>query len=102
MQNKIFIWIAIATVLILAVPLLLMLLQIPLPDPGDTPSALDWSFFDFLLMGLLLSGTGSVFVFLARMIQNTSHRVAIAVCLVFAFLWLWAELAVGVFTNWGS
>jgi hypothetical protein len=57
---------------------------------------------DFVIAGALLFGTGVVFVLVARKTQNSRHRIAIGVVLAAAFLYLWVELAVGIFTNWGS
>jgi hypothetical protein len=31
-----------------------------------------------------------------------TYRILAAAAIVVVFVWLWAELAVGVFTNWGS
>lgn len=99
-QNKIFVWIALATGLILAVPFLLMKSKIPLHDPGSGYEVINWDLFDFIVMGALLFGTGSLYVLVARRVNN--HKLIIGVAFVLAFLWLWAELAVGIFTNWGS
>lgn len=90
MQNKVFIWLALATGLILLVPLIAM----------QFTDEVAWTFSDFAVMGALIFGTGSVFVLLAR--RTRKHRIAIGLVLLAAFLWLWAELAVGIFTNWGS
>lgn len=92
MQNKVFLWIALATGVVLLIPLLAMQL---------TPEVV-WSPFDFVVMGGLLFGMGSMFVLVARRVGKWSQRAAIAAVFAIAFLYLWAELAVGVFTNWGS
>ena len=102
MQNKIFVWIALGTIFLLTLPLLLMRFRVPLYDPGSGYEVLNWNLFDFVVIGTLIFGTSSFFVLVARKIQKKSHRIALAVTLLLGFLWLWAELAVGVFTNWGS
>lgn len=101
-HNKIFAWIALATLLILSVPFLLMKFRIPLYDPGSGFEVTNWDLFDFIVMGFLTFGAGSMFVLIARRVKKKSHRIALAVAFLLGFLWLWAELAVGIFTNWGS
>ncbi len=91
-QNKVFIWIALATGLILLIPLIAM----------QFSDGVVWTSLDFATMGALLFGTGSMFVLAARKMHNKMYRVAIGIAFVVAFLWFWAELAVGIFTNWGN
>jgi hypothetical protein len=62
---------------------------------------INWTLGDFIVMGILLFGTSSAFVLTARK-SNKKYRAAIGIAFLIVFLWLWAELAVGVFTNWGS
>jgi len=90
MQNKVILWIALATGLILLIPLVAM----------QFTSEVSWTLFDFVIAGVLLFGTGLTFVLVARKIPK--HRVAIGIVLVIALLYIWAELAVGIFTTWGS
>jgi hypothetical protein len=101
MQNKIFLWLAAATGLILLIPFFLMQFQISLPDPGSTSEVMNWTLSDFIVMGTLIFGAGFIFINLARM-SPKRNRVAIAIACALGFFWLWAELAVGLFTNWGS
>lgn len=89
-QNKIFIWLALATGLILLIPLSAMQLT----------AEMNWGLFDFVIAGALLFGAGSVFVLAARM--TSKYRAVIGLVLAAALLLVWAELAVGVFTNLGS
>lgn len=58
---------------------------------------LDWSAFDFALMGSLIATTGTMFVVVARTVKNSARRMLVGVALALALLLLWAELAVGVF-----
>lgn len=90
MQNKIFIWIAVATVIILMVPLTAM----------QFSSEVNWDETDFIVMGVLLFGISSLFVLAARKIRK--HRIIIAIVFALVFLYIWAELSVGIFTNLGS
>ena len=91
MQNKVFAWIALATGLLLLVPLVAM----------QFSSRVNWTASDFVVMGTLLFGTGSLFVLAARRVER-KYWVAVGFVVGLAFLYLWAELAVGIFTNWGS
>lgn len=91
-QNKIFIWIALATGFILSIPLIAM----------QFSSEVDWKLGDFVIMGALLFGMGSLFVLAARQIQRTSSRIIVGAILLCMTLYFWAELAVGIFTKLGS
>lgn len=87
MQNKIFIWILVAVGALLTIPLL-----------GRFP----WTLSDFVIMGLLLFFAGAVFVIAGRKFRPRKSRIIAAVVVGIVFLYVWAELAVGIFTNWGS
>lgn len=100
-NNKTFILVALATGLLLLIPFSLMSFKIPLYDPGSGYEMINWTLFDFVVMGGLIFSTGSMFV-LATRIFKQKYWVFLGVALAIAFLWLWAELAVGIFTNWGS
>jgi hypothetical protein len=102
MQNKIFLWIALGVGLILMIPLIFTLLNPTASINGGDGGGWDWKSGDFVVMGSILFGFGSMFVLTARKIRKKSHRIAIAIIFFLALLWLWVELAVGLFTNWGS
>ena len=62
----------------------------------------NWTGFDFIAAGVLLALTGLVLSFTLRKLHTTKSRL-IAVGLVgLGFLYCWAEMAVGIFTNLGS
>lgn len=100
MDNKMFLWVAVGTVLLLLIPVFLMFFQIKFLDPGSGYEVLNWNLFDFVVMGVLLFGMGSIFVLAAR--KFNKNKLIVGILVAFVFLWLWAELAVGVFTNWRS
>jgi hypothetical protein len=91
MQNRVFLWIALVTGLILLVPLMAM----------QFTSEVNWTVSDFVVMGTLLFGTGFIFVQVAR-VTPRKYWVLLGTAFVIAILWLWVELAVGLFTDWGS
>ena len=90
-ENSIFIWIALATAAVLLIPLIAM----------QFTTEVNWDRVDFIVMGSLVFGLASLFVVVARKVRR-NRRVIIGGVLVAVFLYVWAELAVGVFTNTGS
>lgn len=90
-ENNIF-RISLVTVLILMIPLLAM----------QFTDEVNWNETDFIVMGALIFGMGSMFVMTARKIHKNLHRVAVGIAFLIALFYFWAELAVGIFTNIGS
>ena len=90
-RNSIFAWLAAAACALLLIPLGAMQLT----------DAVNWSATDFAVMGALIFAAGSVFVLAARKVKP-SRRLAVAVLVLALFLYVWAELAVGIFTYFGS
>jgi len=90
-RNSIFAWIALATAAVLLIPLLAM----------QFTTAVHWDTADFVVMGALLFGMASLFVLAVRK-AGGRHRLLIGAIFIGAFLYIWAELAVGIFTDIGS
>lgn len=76
------------------------LLLIPLVAMQFTDE-LNWTVSDFAVIWTLLVGIGYGLTMLLDRAKNTTSRV-IGLVIIVALLWIWAELAVGIFTNWGS
>jgi len=79
--------------ILLAVPLLLLIPLIGMQLSSDV----NWSFFDFLVMGVLLLGVGLMFEVVLRKVPNKDNRIALIAIILIVFLLVWAELAVGIF-----
>lgn len=90
-QKNVFKWIALATGALLLIPLIAM----------QITNEVDWDSRDFIVMGALIFGMSSLFVLVARKLPS-KHRLVIGGMFFVVFLYIWAELAVGVFTNLGS
>lgn len=86
-QNKRLTGIVLTVVFILLIPLIAM----------QFTDEVDWKLFDFVIMGILLLGTGLLCELVIRKVRNMDYRIGIiAFILVMLFL-IWAELAVGIF-----
>ena len=72
------------------------LLMIPLVAMQFT-NEVDWSFFDFIVMGGLLLGTGLLIELVLQKVQSLQYRLFLIGGLLLLLLLVWAELAVGIF-----
>ncbi len=75
------------------------ILLIPLVAMQFT-AEVSWTLSDFVIMGVMLFVTG--FILDQVLSKMEKYRYVLAGIIVLLFVWLWAELAVGVFTTWGS
>jgi peptidoglycan/LPS O-acetylase OafA/YrhL len=90
-DKKIILWLALATGGILLIPLIAM----------QFTDEVQWGVFDFIVMGALLFGTGSLLILTARRLSG-KRRILAGLAVLILFLYIWAELAVGIFTDLGS
>ncbi len=60
-------------------------------------SEVDWDGRDFLIMGMLLFGTGCLIEFALRKLKSTKSRIIACGIILAALFLVWAELAVGIF-----
>ena len=74
----------------------LFLLLIPLIGTVVSDEV-NWSLFDFVIMGILLILLGVVINFVSTSSKNLKKQILYIGFIVLLFLAIWAELAVGVF-----
>jgi hypothetical protein len=86
-KNKRLIGIMLTVVLLLLVPLIAM----------QFTNEVNWTLSDFVVMGILLLGTGLLCELVLRKVKKIKYRTAIVVAILVAFLLIWMELAVGIF-----
>jgi hypothetical protein len=99
-QNKVFGWIAAGTAAILSIPFMAMQFDWVKPDPHNPRDrGVDWDLGDFIVMGVLLFGAGSLFVLIARATPR-KYRLLVGIAVLAAFLLIWAHLAVGIVDSW--
>ncbi len=91
-DDKVFAWLALAVGIVLLIPLLAM----------QVVDEMSWGVNDFVVAGALLYGAGAAFILLARRVRKTEHRFILGLALLVVLAYIWAELAVGVFTTIGS
>ena len=82
--------VALVTGAILLVPLIAM----------QFTAEVNWTLSDFMIMGTMIFVTGLLVDLAWRTLGK--YRAFAIVGIIGLFLWLWVELAVGLFTNWGS
>ncbi|WP_218917218.1 permease prefix domain 2-containing transporter [Niabella ginsenosidivorans] len=87
LQNKRLILILVAVPTLLLIPLMAM----------QFSTGVDWKILDFVIMGVLLLGTGLLCEFVLRKVKSTKGRIIFCGIVLLAFLLVWAELAVGIF-----
>jgi hypothetical protein len=91
-SNCIFKYIFGATLLLLLIPVIAM----------QFSTQVNWQLFDFIVMGVLIFSTSSIFVLVARKIRNKNKLLITVILFGLVFMYIWAELAVGIFTNLGN
>ncbi len=75
-------------------PLLLLLF----PLVGTLVSnEVNWSFFDFIIMGILILSMSFGIKQVVMTTKNTNYRVLIIGMILLVFILVWIELAVGIF-----
>ena len=77
-------------------PIVGLLLSIPLIAMQLTDEV-NWSFFDFIIMGVMLSITGLAIGIIIKTIKNYKYRNIFIAIIIMILLLIWAELGVGLF-----
>jgi len=77
-------------------PIIGLLLLIPLIAMQLT-NEVNWSFFDFIIMGALLTIIGLLIGIILQKVKNSKNRLILIVTIIMMFFLIWAELAVGLF-----
>ena len=57
----------------------------------------NWSFFDFIIMGIMLSITGLALGIIIKKVKYHNYRNIFIAIIIIIFLFIWAELGVGLF-----
>lgn len=86
-QNKRLVYILAAVPIMLLIPLIAM----------QFSNGVDWSVSDFAIMGALLLGAGLLCELVLRKSKSRKGKVLLCGAVLFVFLLIWAELAVGIF-----
>ena len=79
--------------ILLVVPVLLMIPLIAMQFTDEVK----WSLSDFIIMGILLLGTGLICELVIRSVKTLKYRIVLCMTVLFLLFLVWAELAVGVF-----
>lgn len=90
-HDKVYLLIVILTIALLTVPYIAM----------QFSDEVRWSVSDFVIMGVLLFGFGTGLAFVGRKVSK-QRRLLIGMSFAAIFMYVWAELSVGVFFNLGS
>lgn len=75
----------------------LCLLLLPLIAMQFTDEV-NWDLPDFIVFSIMLIVACGSFELVARMTKNKAYKIAIGLAIVLAFLLIWANLAVGLFS----
>jgi cytochrome bd-type quinol oxidase subunit 2 len=80
-------------IILLAVPVILLIPFVAMQFTEEV----NWSTFDFLVMGILLLLIGLKIEYILRKVKRKQNRIAVISIILIVFLLIWAELAVGIF-----
>jgi hypothetical protein len=80
-------WVVFSPLLLLLLPLIGMFIS----------NEINWSFFDFIIMGILILSLSFSIKQVLKTTKNINYRILIIIVILILFLLIWAELAVGIF-----
>lgn len=87
MKNKRLITIIATAAILLSIPFIAM----------QFTNEVNWNASDFIIMGILLFGTGLLCELVMRKVKSIKNRVFICAVILLILFLIWAELAVGIF-----
>jgi hypothetical protein len=87
MQNKRLVIILTSAGTLLLIPLIAM----------QFTNEVDWKLADFIIMGVLLFGTGLLCELILRKVKRIENRILLCGAVLLGLFLIWAELAVGIF-----
>jgi peptidoglycan/LPS O-acetylase OafA/YrhL len=87
LHNRRLIAILFAVATILLIPLVAM----------QFSNEVNWTFSDFVIAGILLTGTGLACELVIRNVKKINYRIAICAIILTILILTWIELAVGIF-----
>ena len=97
LSKRIFVRLAVACGLLLLIPLLLQLTI----GTGVDGQGFNWQLGDFIVMWVLLFAVGAATIVLATRVAR-QHWWLLGIASVLMLLYIWAELAVGIFMPFGT
>ena len=86
-KKNTFFGIVITVIIILLIPFVAM----------QITNEVNWSLFDFTVMGVLLFALAFTDEFILRKVKNKKHRIVFCGLLIIIVILLWIELSVGLF-----
>lgn len=92
MKKKNILIIAVVTASILMIPFIAM----------QFTDEVNWSVFDFIIMGILLFGTGLMYEFVSSRSENILYKIAVSIAVITGLLLIWINMAVGVIGSEGN
>ena len=81
--------------LVFIISIVITLLMIPL-IAMQFSNEVNWSFTDFMVMAMLLIGSGLLCDLVMRKVKGNKNRFIVCGLIFFIFFLIWAELAVGI------
>lgn len=63
---------------------------------------MNWSLGDYLAICILILVAALTYRLTTSRLRSRSKKIWVGILVVAVFLYIWAELAVGIFTNFGS
>jgi hypothetical protein len=57
----------------------------------------NWTFFDFIVAGILLISAGLTLAYILQKVKSPIYRFSLSVIVLAILVLIWAELAVGIF-----